>query len=44
MTIGGLTRNGRGMLVNGQTQIQPGDHVLVFCLSGAIHKIEKMFH
>lgn len=44
MTIGGLIRNGKGMLVNGNTQIQPGDHVLVFVLSGAIHKIEKMFH
>lgn len=44
MTIGGLSRNGKGMLVNGDTQIRPGDHVLVFCLSGAIHKIEKMFN
>lgn len=44
MTIGGLIRDGKGVLVNGSTQIQGGDHVLVFCLSGAIHKIEKMFH
>ena len=44
MTIGGLIRNGKGMLVDGHTQIMPGDHVLVFCLSGAIHKIEKMFN
>lgn len=43
MTLGGLIRNGKGMLVNGDTLIMPGDHVLVFCLTGAIHKIEKMF-
>ncbi len=44
MTIGGLIRDGKGMLVNGNTLIQPGDHVLVFCLGGAIHKIEKIFN
>ena len=44
MTLGGLIRDGKGMLVNGNTQILPGDHVLVFCLSGAIHKIEKYFN
>lgn len=43
MTIGGLVRDGRGMLVTGMTVIQPGDRVVVFCLSGVIHKIEKLF-
>ncbi len=43
MTIAGLIRNGQGMLVDGRTQIEPGDHVVVFCLSGSIHKIEKLF-
>ena len=43
MTIGGLVRDGRGMLVTGNTLIQPGDRVVVFCLSGVIHKIEKLF-
>ncbi|MDD6889286.1 MAG: Trk system potassium transporter TrkA [Bacteroidales bacterium] len=43
MTIGGLVRDGRGMLVTGGTLIQPGDRVVVFCLSGVIHKIEKLF-
>ncbi len=43
MTIAGLIRNGEGMLVSGRTLIQPGDHVVVFCLSGHIHKIEKLF-
>lgn len=43
MTIAGLVRDGKGMLVDGRTRIQPGDHVVVFCLSGTIHKIEKLF-
>lgn len=43
MTLAGLIRDGKGMLVTGRTVIQPGDHVLVFCLSGSIHKIEKLF-
>ncbi|MBQ9076624.1 MAG: Trk system potassium transporter TrkA [Muribaculaceae bacterium] len=44
MTIAGLIRDGKGMLVNGNTLIQAGDHVVVFCLSGAIHKVEKLFN
>ncbi len=43
MTIGGLIRDGKGMLVNGNTVIKAGDHVLVFCLEGSIHKVEKIF-
>ena len=44
MTIGGLVRNGKGMLVTGNTVFEPGDKVVVFCLSGQIHKIEKLFN
>ena len=44
MTIAGLIRNGKGMLVSGDTVIQAGDHVVVFCLAGAIHKIERLFN
>lgn len=44
MTIAGLIRDGKGRLVNGSTLIQAGDHVVVFCLAGAIHKIEKLFN
>ncbi len=44
MTIAGLTRNGVGHLVDGNTQIQAGDHVVMFCLNGAIHKVEKLFN
>ncbi|MCC8071063.1 MAG: Trk system potassium transporter TrkA [Bacteroidales bacterium] len=43
MTLAGLIRDGKGMLVGGMTQIQAGDHVVVFCLQGAIHKIERLF-
>lgn len=44
MTIAGLVRNGEGMLVTGNTVIQAGDHVVVFCLAGALHKIERLFN
>lgn len=43
MTLAGLIRNGEGMLIGGNTQIEAGDHVVVFCLAGAIHKIERYF-
>ena len=43
-TIGGMIRNGEGVLVTGNTLIQPGDHVVVFCLSMMIKKIEKFFN
>lgn len=44
MTLAGLIRDGHGMLITGNTVIEAGDHVLVFCLSGAIHKIERLFN
>jgi len=44
LTLAGLFRDGEGMLISGNTQIRPGDHVLVFCLSGALHKVEKLFY
>ena len=43
-TIGGMIRNGEGVLVTGDTLIQPGDHVVVFCLSMMIKMIEKFFN
>ncbi len=43
MTLAGLIRDGQGMLITGNTVIEPGDRVLVFCLAGALHKVEKMF-
>ena len=44
MTLAGLVRGGEGMLVTGDTVIQPGDHVVVFTLSGILHKTEKLFN
>lgn len=44
MTIAGLVRDGVGMLVTGNTHIQAGDHVVIFCLTGALHKVEKLFN
>lgn len=43
MTIAGMVRNGLGQLVKGNTRLQAGDHVVVFCLNGSIHKIDKVF-
>ena len=43
-TIGGLIRQGEGVVVTGNTRILPGDHVVVFCLSMMIKKIEKFFN
>ena len=42
-TIGGMIRNGEGILVTGDTLVRAGDHVVVFCLSMMIKKIEKYF-
>ena len=42
-TIGGLVRNGVGMLVNGNSQIQTGDSVMVFCHEHTLNDLEKYF-
>ena len=41
--IGGLIRNGEGMNVTGNTMIQAGDHVVVFCREHVLKKLEKFF-
>ena len=43
-TIGGLIRNGEGILVTGNTLIQENDHVVVFCLGMMIKKLERFFN
>lgn len=43
VTLGGLVRDGQGELINGMTQIMPGDTVVAFCLAGGIKKLEKYF-
>ena len=43
VTIGGLVRNGVGMLVNGNSQIEAGDSVMVFCHEQKLNSVEKYF-
>ena len=43
VAIGGLVRNGEGILVNGNTQIEEGDSVMVFCHKHQLGKIERYF-
>ena len=47
--VGFVGANGEGKstfmnIITGDTLIQPGDHVVVFCLSMMIKKIEKFFN
>ena len=43
VTIGGLVRGEEGILVSGNTQIEAGDSVMVFCHNINMKKIEKYF-
>lgn len=43
VTIGGLVRHDTGMLVNGNSQIEAGDSVMVFCHEHNLKKVEKYF-
>lgn len=42
-TIAGLIRDGVGLLVEGRTRIQAGDHVILFCVAGALPKVSRYF-
>jgi len=44
LTLGGLIRNGEPMLIDGDTQVEPYDNVVVFCLNDAIRDAEKLFN
>ncbi len=43
VTLGGLVRDGHGILINGSTQILPGDTVVAFCLMNTVKRLEKFF-
>lgn len=43
VTLGGLIRNGEPMMIEGGTQIEPYDHVVVFCLEDSLKEAEKLF-
>lgn len=42
-TIGGIVRNEKGIVAVGDTHIQAGDRVIVFCGEDTVHKVEKLF-
>lgn len=43
INLGGLVRDGVGMTVSGNTQILPGDHVVVVCMNEKFGQVEKLF-
>ncbi len=44
VNIGGIVRNNIGTIVYGTTQVMPNDHVIIFCESSSIRKIEELFN
>lgn len=44
MTLAACVHDGECSLVSGNTQIHGGDKIVLFCLNGFIHKIEKWFN
>jgi trk system potassium uptake protein TrkA len=44
VNIGGLIRDSKGITVNGNTTIQANDHVIVFCMSDSVRKLDAFFH
>jgi trk system potassium uptake protein TrkA len=43
VNIGGIVRDGVGRIVNGDTQIQPNDRVIVFCKANSVRKLDALF-
>lgn len=43
LTLGGLIRHGEGMLIAGDTRIEPGDMVMVVFQPGNLHKVRRLF-
>ena len=43
VNIGGIIRKGNGSVVDGNTQIIPNDHVIVFCKDNTTKKLEALF-
>ena len=44
ITLGGLIRDGETMIINGETQVQANDRVVVFCLDTAMRRLEDFFN
>lgn len=43
INIGGIIRDGKGIIADGNTVIQENDHIVVFCTQMMLKKIEKFF-
>lgn len=43
INIGGMSRDGKSMLVGGRTQLQAGDKVVVFCINNTLKKLDRFF-
>ena len=43
VNIGAIVRDGKGSIVNGETQIMKNDHVIVFCEANSVKKVEELF-
>jgi len=41
--VGGVIRNGEGIIASGDLQVMAGDHVVVFALPQSFHLVDKMF-
>lgn len=41
--IGGIIRNGEGLIALGDFYIKAGDRIVVCCLPRSINKVEKLF-
>jgi len=44
MTLGGLIRGSKPIIIEGDTCIQPNDHVVIFCLDSAMRKLQNYFN
>ena len=43
MTLTAMMRDNECRLIDGNTRLQAGDKVVVFCLAGVMHRVEKLF-
>lgn len=43
VNIGGMSRDGKSMLVKGMTQLREGDRIVVFCTSNMLRKLDRLF-
>lgn len=43
VNIGGIIREGKGFIVDGNTIIQPDDHVVAFCMASSVRKLAGFF-